>query len=183
MDNKRLQGSIESAKEGDETAFNHLMNLTGPFSRSIARRYVTNPTDQEDLLQDAWLKIWKNLNNYEPSRPFLSWIQSIIRNTAIDWYRKQKKRFVNPMEELPAPDQFLSDSLLDYQDLLSIVQHWLPTLPEIQQRVFILRDLDNLSTRDVQEETGLSESSVKTNLYLVRKQLRQHLIKLGYRNK
>ena len=69
---------------------------------------------------------------------------------------------------------------LEHLELLDHIRKWILTLPRIQQKVFAMRDLESLSVSEVTENTGLSEGSIKTNLYLARKKLKEHLNRIGY---
>jgi RNA polymerase sigma factor (sigma-70 family) len=79
---------IARAGEGEDAAFSELYALTSRKMRKTARTVCARGTEVEDILQDAYLKIWRNAPNFDPDRSSpISWMSVIVRNTAIDTLR------------------------------------------------------------------------------------------------
>jgi RNA polymerase sigma-70 factor (ECF subfamily) len=184
MDPAVIDQLVGKAQMNDTEAFRELVEHTEKFAHGTVYRITGNREDSRDIVQEAYLRMWKNLRSYNGRFPFTTWFRRILRNLAIDWLRRQKGRPAN-MDEMiyagPASDSTNPGSVLENSQLTAIIRQWVPTLPRTQQQVFIMRDIEDLSVREVQQESGLSESAVKTNLYHARKKLRIHLIKYGYR--
>ncbi len=139
-----------------------------------------------DIVQEAYIRIWKNFGKFDSKSSFTYWFQSILRNLSIDWLRKQAAQQGKPVRNQEIPDRQSEESgpdgELERKEVDSLIRNWLAGLPKTQQKVFIMRDLEGLSIKEVEKETGLTEPSIKTNLWLARKKLRELLITYGYRN-
>jgi RNA polymerase sigma-70 factor (ECF subfamily) len=167
---------IKRMRNGDETAVSELVNKTMNLALHITCNILYNKSDLEDTIQDIYLRMWENLDSYDETKgKFVAWFASIVRNQCID---RNKKIRINPDHNIPLyePDKNPSiEEEIQMADLRNEILKISDELPEKQKEIFILRDVQNLPIKDVQELTGLSSGSIKTNLYLARKRIKELL--------
>ena len=82
---------INKARNGDKEAFGKLVMQHQQYAFNLAFRIVCNEDDARDIVQDSFIKIWKNMKLYLPKIKFSTWMYKIITNTAIDHLRSKKK--------------------------------------------------------------------------------------------
>jgi len=78
-----------SAK-GDIKALETLVKRHLQLVYSVAKRYVSDSDDAEDITQEVFVKIWKNLENYQPEKSFTNWIYEITKNASLNWLQKKR---------------------------------------------------------------------------------------------
>jgi RNA polymerase sigma-70 factor (ECF subfamily) len=180
MDQSKINQLVIQAQKRDSAAFAELVGHTQRFAFGTVMRIVGNTEESKDIVQEAYVRVWKNLHRFNGRVTFQSWLFSILRNLSIDWLRKRKIRLSAVNHRLTVTDEDHPAALFEATELSDLIRKWIPTLPETQQLIFILRDLDELPIREVQDHTGLTESSVKSNLYIARKKLAAYLKYQGY---
>ncbi|MFA5817482.1 MAG: RNA polymerase sigma factor [Bacteroidales bacterium] len=168
------------AQNRDSAAFAELIGHTQRFAFSTVFRIVGNAEESRDIVQEAYIRVWSNLHKFSGQVTFQTWFFSILRHLSIDWLRKSKTRQSAVNHQLPIADNNHPGTLLEAGELNQLIQNWILALPGTQQLVFILRDMEDLPIREVQDQTGLTESSIKSNLYLARKKLAAYLKLNGY---
>ena len=153
---------IARAGEGEDAAFTELYALTSRKMRKTARTVCARGTEVEDILQDAYLKIWRNAPNFDPDRSSpISWMSVIVRNTAIDTFR---------LKTLPTTDLDLAllvpeptpDSDFDYDRARPIAATAIRQLPEDRQALLSLAYIDGESRQSLSERFGVPVGTIKT---------------------
>jgi RNA polymerase sigma-70 factor (ECF subfamily) len=180
MDPEAIDRLVNKARQKEPVAFDELVEQTRRFAFDTVYRITGSREDSRDIMQEAYIRLWRSLHSYNGSAPFTAWFRRILRNLAIDWLRRKKGRQVDLIEVAVVTDTLNPSSILENKQLTAIIRDWIPTLPRVQQKVFIMRDMEGLSVREVKEESGFSESAIKTNLYHARQKLRLHLLQYGY---
>ncbi len=153
---------IARAGDGEDAAFSELYALTSRKMRKTARTVCTPGTEVEDILQDAYLKIWRNAPNFDPDRSSpISWMSVIVRNTAIDTFR---------LKTLPTTDLDLAllvpeptpDSDFDYDRARPIAATAIRQLPDDRQALLSLAYIDGESRQSLSERFGVPVGTIKT---------------------
>jgi RNA polymerase sigma-70 factor (ECF subfamily) len=179
---------VERAKQGDLDAFTTLVNR---YDRKILRltQHITgNREDAEDALQEAFLKAFSHLKQFQGDARFYTWLVRIAVNESLMKLRKRKTANTVSLDE---PVETEDDSLprevaawdpnpeerYQRQELRDILDRTVASLPPIFRTVFVLRDLDHLSTEETAEALNLSVPAVKSRLLRARLQLREKLSK------
>ncbi len=158
--------------------FSLLMEENMDFACNIAGRFLTQPADIQDAVQNAFIKAWLSFSKYRPDKAlFSTWFYSIIKNECIDRIRSQKKDLHIPADEVSVSDLSQQADSYGELDLYQRIIILADSFPATQKETFILRDIEGLSIREVVKKTGQSEGSVKTNLYLARKKIREWMEK------
>ncbi len=172
---------IERVKNGDQAAFRLIVEEYQQMAFSMAFRIVCDEEEARDVVQDSFIKTWQKIDTYDMNQKFSSWLNKIVANTAIDRMRQIKRHNMISIEkvitqiDLPDPDNAQMKS--DNEETARLISWMAEGLPEKQQLVFILRDLQGADSTEVQQILGMSESSVKSNLYHARRAIREKLLK------
>ena len=177
---------VNRAREGDATAFSTLLNRYESKIFRLAMNITQNREDAEDVLQEAFLKAYEHLDQFQGNSRFYTWIVRIAVNQALMKLRKRKKdRSVSLDEQIdtgedtvireiaswdPDPEQQFSQD-----ELHTILTEAVDQLAPIYRAVFVLRDVDGLSTEETAEALDLSIPAVKSRLLRARLQLREKL--------
>jgi len=145
---------------------------------SVAFRYKKNEEDAAALSNDAFLKILTNIEKYNPKTPFEAWVRRIAINTAIDDYRKNRKR----EEMFETADNFDGLEEAIYNDIDSEIEteelnDMLLTLPKATRVVFNLFAIDGYSHKEITEELNIKLETSKWHMKEARKRLKALLIK------
>jgi RNA polymerase sigma-70 factor (ECF subfamily) len=167
----------------DLAAFERLVRKYQPFAFSLAMKFLCDEAEASDVVQDSFVRVWKNIDHYDPNQKFSTWLYKIVANLCVDRFRALSRnrsiflsRERDPMME-DLPDESDWETLQSQEQLAEIIRTLSKRLSRTQQLVFTLRDLQDLTVGEVVDITGLSIGSVKTNLHYARKSIRDTLIR------
>ena len=143
---------------------------------NISLRYAKHREEAEEILNNAFLKIFTNLDKYDTTLPFRTWLRRILINSAIDYFRSNQKYPV--LLELHSANDLSDDEitmphLAPGEDMLPIVQ----ALPQAYRMVFNLYVMEDYSHDEIAELLGISASSSRSNLTRAKEKLRDMLLK------
>lgn len=174
---------LKLVKNGDQKAFGHLVEKYQGYAFSLAFRILCDTEESQDVVQESFIKIWKNISTYNFKLKFTTWMYKIVTNCAIDKLRTiNRKKTENIDHEKTLIDEtieFNPEKHLENKEMGNLIREISNDLPEKQKLVFILRDIQGLSSEEVENILDLSQTSVKSNLYHARKIVREKLIKLN----
>jgi RNA polymerase sigma-70 factor, ECF subfamily len=180
---------VNDARNGDPEAFGVLVNQYRHHLYRLTLRITGNPEDAEDVLQDALLKAYCNLERFRGNSRFYTWMVRITLNQALMKLRKRRREKqvllpdVEPLDREgqawpevedpgPSPEQQCANAELE-----QIVGRALHRLGPRLSSVFILRHVDGFSAMELTEMLGLSVPAVKSRLLRARTRLRRRLLK------
>jgi len=182
---------VDRARTKDEAAFEELVNRYEDKLYRLAMRFVRNETDAQEILQDAFLSAWRNLPTFEGRAQFGSWMYRVTVNAALMLLRSRNRHpevGVDEVEPTALNDAVVEngqmmrsnadwsqrpDEQLQSDELRRHIQTAVDALPEGLRTVFLLRDVEELSTEDTAELLVLSVPAVKTRLHRARLALRE----------
>ena len=173
---------IISAKNGDSEAFGNLYESCRKAGLSVAKQYVKNDTDAEDMYQDAFLKAMENIDRFDENREFGPWLNTIIANTCKDFLGKKRPMNFTDMsdEETEFVDKIessdvssLPESVYVRKEMLQIVDGIVEMLPNEQKEATVLFYFKDFSVKQVAEYQKVSEDTVKSRLNYSRKKVEQ----------
>ncbi len=141
-----------------------------------ALQMLGNSDDALDVMQEAFLRLHRHWRRRDPSRPFLPWMYSVVRNLAIDLLRKRSTRRECELEAAPETAPAANPETDSARRQLS-ARLWseIQRLPAPQREVLLLRDWHGLSYADIASATGLSVTTVNSRLHDARTRLRERL--------
>ncbi|MBE6992168.1 MAG: sigma-70 family RNA polymerase sigma factor [Ruminococcaceae bacterium] len=176
---------VRLAKKGDTDAFEQLVEMHSDRIYSIALRMVGNPTDAEDLAQEAFLRIWRGLEGFNMDSKFSTWAYRLTTNVCIDFLRKEKKNnnvslFTEDDDgeesELEIADERYSpQQKLEQDQLRQTVDRAMNSLDPQYRQILTLRELGGLSYDEIAQQLGLKEGTVKSRIARAREQMRKLL--------
>ncbi len=179
--------SLEALRRRDRQEMSRLVEAFSDVVYRLGMKMLGNPQDAEDVLQSTFLKVFEALPTFEGRSSLSTWIYRIAMNEALMILRKRRPEVGLAPEENDEDDEPLSkpQALVDWcclpeNELLSaegrrVLEDAIHKLPEKLRMVFILRDIEGLSTEKTAEVLGLSETNVKTRLLRARLRLREML--------
>ena len=173
---------ILAAREGDRQAFAELARMKREKIVRTARQITGNLDDAFDVAQTVLVKLWQGLDRYDPNRKFDTWMYRVTSNAAIDFIRSRAPHAAaqplpEPGEgrELPA-DVRRAEEVVDLGTLSSAFQELAAELAPQQRAVFVLREIEGLSTAEVARSLDVAESTVRNHLMQARRILRRGLV-------
>ncbi len=183
---------VVRAKAGDDEAFSELVNQYERRIFRTARNITQNDEDAEDVLQEAFLKAYSNLDSFQGNSKFYTWLVRITVNEALMKLRKRKTdRSVSLDEKLDTGEDTVireiavwdgtPEQRYSQEEIRGILDREIETLEPIYRTVFQLRDIDELSTEETADSLGISIPAVKSRLLRARLQLREKLTRFFQR--
>src|SRR6202046_4910697 len=177
---------VRAAKQGDDSAFEELVRRYDRNVFRIAQHITQNREDAEDVVQDAFLKAYNNLAQFQGQSKFYTWLVRIAVNEALMKLRRRRpERTVSLDEEVKTEDDSLPREVADWspnpeqmynqEELRDILTRTIQGLPAGFRTVFVLRDVEGLSTEETAQALELSIPAVKSRLLRARLQLRERL--------
>lgn len=175
---EHLEGCVRNSRESQKIIYSSFYG----YAMAICSRYAGNQEDAVEILNDGFLKIFKELHHYKPayadsSASFKGWLRKIMVYTSIDHFRKNKKHLVNGQVD-PSQLQIASkteDALdkITHDEIIQAVQRLSPAY----RTVFNLFVIEGLSHDEIAEKLGISTGTSKSNLSKARMHLQRILIK------
>lgn len=177
---------ITAARAGQQDAFAEIVERHSGTIYNLALRLVNNPQEAEEVLQETFISAFQALDRFEGRSQLGTWLYRIAYNAALMRLRRRRV----PTESLDEPTmtddgdllprEFVDWSTLPDEQLLGkerrrVLDAALASLPDTLRSVFVLRDIEGLSTAETAEALGLTETNVKVRLHRARLALREKL--------
>jgi RNA polymerase sigma-70 factor (ECF subfamily) len=168
MEEKEDKKLIQEYLNGDPQALDFLIERYLKLIYGFVYKNVGSENDAEDITQEVFVKVWKNIKKFDQERSFKPWIFQIAKNTSIDYLRKKKSipfsKFENEKGQNPLVENILADHLnlieniSDKKTLASAMQG----LSDKEQKVINLRYFEGLSFREIAERFKESVNTIKS---------------------
>lgn len=174
---------VARAQAGDKAAFDSLLLEARPRAMAVAMKVLRNPSDAEDAVQDAMMKVWRYLPRFEGRASFFTWIHRIVTNTSLDLLRKAKLRQdgredageddAHPIaegwhEETPA-------AILESEQDRSMVHAAMAELSPVHREALQLRELEDRSYEEIAAIAACPIGTVMSRLHHARRRLQEQL--------
>jgi len=176
---------VAAAKAGDAAAFEELVNRYEKKIFRLTMNITRNREDAEDAMQDAFLKAYSHLDRFHEESRFYTWLVRIAANEALMRLRKRRPNQLSLDEPIEGEDDLLPQQIEDWgpspeqrfaqTEVRDILRNVIEDLQPDFRVVFLLRDVEGLSTEETAEAVGISEAAVKSRLLRARLKLRQKL--------
>ncbi len=181
----------ERARAGDDAAFGALVERYQERVYRLALRLSSNPSDAEEVLQESFLQAWRKIDTFRGDARFGTWLYRIATNTALMRKRAARRRPTESLEALlPQFDESglladldyqrsaRADELLERAELAQRAREALDLLDENYRAVFVLRDLEEMSTEEAARVLEITPEAVRQRLHRARLMVRGYLGKL-----
>jgi len=178
--------SLQALKAGDRAEFSRMVEIYSGNIYRLTLKMLNDPQDAEDVLQETFIKAFRGLKNFDGRSRLSTWLFRIATNEALMYLRRKRPTFVSIDEPVETeegeqrPVQIVDWCCMPESELMSqeARQHLdeaVERLPHSLRVVFLLRDIEDLSTAETAEVLGLSDTAVKTRLSRARMRLREDL--------
>jgi RNA polymerase sigma-70 factor (ECF subfamily) len=176
---------VHAAKQGHLAAFEQLVERYTTMIFRVSVHIMNSPEDAEEIVRDACLKDFQHLHNFEERGRFSTWLTRIAVNEALIRLRRSRRVPSVSMDDHTDESRPLVERIADWRpdpgqlygkaQFKEILQQALVSLPDTFRVVFVLRDVEGLSSAETAEMLQLSIPTIKTRLFRARLELRQRL--------
>ena len=177
---------VNQARAGDDRAFAQLVKRYESKIFRLAQHITQNREDAEDVLQETFLKAYEHLDQFQGNSKFYTWIVRIAVNQALMKLRRRRTdKSVSLDETIDTGEDTVTREIAAWdedpeqkfsrEELSEILSSAIDSLAPTYRSVFLLRDVDDLSTEETAEALGISVPAVKSRLLRARLQLREKL--------
>lgn len=168
---------ISECKNGNRTAHKQLYDMYKVKMFTLCMRYMSNKQDAEDMLQEGWIKVFKELNSFDIKKgTFYSWIRKIFVNTNLEFLRKKRLKFDELEEHTSHSIASVEVDVFDQMSLKEVVS-LLQSLPNGYRSVFNLYVIEGYTHKEIGSILNISPNTSKTQL-MKAKQMMQSKVKL-----
>lgn len=177
---KKEQKLIRGLKNGDYKAFNEIYELYAKRLYAYCLQYTKQTEDAEEIVQDVFVRLWNQRNRIKQEETLCSLLFIMAKHLLINAYRAKVNHpiyedYLDYADKLGVED---TRDRVEYRDFLLRFRKILSALPRTQQQVITLSRMRQLSNREIAEYLSLSEQTVKNQLSLGMKKLREEFDKL-----
>jgi RNA polymerase sigma-70 factor (ECF subfamily) len=178
---------ITRVRAGDERACEQLVREHGPRMLAVARRFFACDDDAADAVQDAFISAFRSIHEFEGNSRLTTWLHRIVVNACLMKIRSRKEyvslesllpgfaadgHHAAPVRPWSADDSGDGFARASASETRAIVRSCIDRLPEPYRAVLILRDIEEIDTRDAARTLGCTVANVKTRLHRARQALR-----------
>ena len=176
---------INNCLLGDKNSFGVLVKHYQKYVSAIVFRILWDEDEVKDVVQETFIKVWKNISRYKNEIKFSTWIYKIAVNCTLDRMRKIKtarKYFANTTDtNLDFTTSLTENSFLeefDKKEMIETIKNLSYKLSQTQRLVFTLIDLGKMNIAETAEILNITPNTVKTNLSYARKNIRLKIIEI-----
>lgn len=175
-----IDPQLSALREGDDAALGALFERYADRIYRLAVGLLHEPAEAEDVVQESFVKALTNLDRFEGRSGIGTWLYRVAYNAAMDRLRRRGREPVTESDDMPSPHSMVDwsstpEALLLDNEARAALDAATDTLSASLRAVFILRDVEGLSTLETAEALGISESAAKVRLHRARLQLRERL--------
>lgn len=175
LDKKQTEDLVLALKNGDTTAFDRLFSVYGIRLYHFALGYLKSKEDAEEVMQEVFLKIWRNRKTLKPDTSFKSYVFTIAWHHILELFERAGKRQEykhHILEETIAFSDDL-DERINFRLLLERVELLISQLPQRQREVLIKKKKEGLSIKEIADDLGITQKTVDNHLTEAMKNIRK----------
>ena len=167
---------VEKAKEGNEGAFNFLMNKYYPRVYASLFSFTKSKEDSEDLAQQTFVKVWQQIQSFRGDSAFFTWVYRIAINLAKNYvvssgYKKQKVNSSIDQLEIDISSNENIESMLIHRQSLDDIKDFINTMPEALKTAFTLRESEGKSYEEISIITETPIGTVRSRIFRARESI------------
>lgn len=168
-----MENYLSLLKQGDERAFETLINENKNNVYRVALSVVHNPQDAEDIAQEAFVKVFLSIKSFDGRSSLSTWLYRITYNLSLDFLKKHgKKALLTKTLDDPentellslADDSYIPEEVFEKKQLKQDLFEALESLPEEQRVLIEMKDVNGFSYEEILAITGLKEGTLKSRL-------------------
>jgi RNA polymerase sigma-70 factor (ECF subfamily) len=175
---------LKRVAKGDDDAFRLLFERHHRLAYSVIYRHIGVQSEAEDLVQEAFLRVYRNAATWEPTAKFSTWLYTVVSNLCLNYKRdraRDKLRLVsgddessNPLEQMAATEE-PDVNAVDAEERTRLIREAIQELPDNQRMALILSRYEDKSYEEVAEILGTTVAAVKSLTSRARTTLRERL--------
>jgi RNA polymerase sigma-70 factor (ECF subfamily) len=174
---------IDRCKNGEAAAHRELYRTYSSLMFAVALRYSNGQHDAEDIIQEAWIKVFRYIKSFSENNSFEGWLRRIVVNTAITHYRRQKKHTYHvDIDEVHATPRDLA-AFKEEEFTKKEIELAINNLPRGYATVFKMYVIDGYKHKEIGSILGIDENTSKSQLSRARKALQSALTEMARRAK
>jgi RNA polymerase sigma-70 factor (ECF subfamily) len=169
---------VQTIRAGDADAFETLVRRKTSKVYALCYRIIGNAEDAKDISQLVFLKLWENLEKYDPSYTFDTWLYRMVTNVAIDFMRNKQSRdnAVNSNLRLVKTSADAEQGVVvQRKEVENVFNEIANVLSPKQKTIFVMNQMEDLSSADIAKVLGCRESTVRNHLFNARKLMQREL--------
>ncbi len=173
---------VQTIRAGDTDAFETLVRRKTTKVYALCYRIIGNAEDAKDISQLVFLKLWENLEKYDPQYAFDTWLYRMVTNVAIDFMRNKQSRdnAVNSNLRLVKTAADAEQTVvMQRKEVENVFNDIATVLSPKQKTIFIMNQMEDLPSAEIAKVLGCRESTVRNHLFNARK-LMQHQLQIRY---
>jgi RNA polymerase sigma-70 factor (ECF subfamily) len=160
----------------DEQYFKEKILPLSPLMYSICLKILRDESEAKDCIQDVFYQLWATREKLQSIRSIEAFVRTITRNKSLDRIRLQKKKLTIEQSGVSNIAQVEVSGADNTEEKMIKVREAIATLSDIQQKVFIMRDFDQMSFNEIAAELGILPDNVRVYLSRARKSIREHIL-------
>ncbi len=180
LDDKQILELIQN-KKTKEKGFRELVLQTKEKLYWQIRKMVFTHEDCDDLIQEVYIKVFRNISSFKGDSSLTTWIYRIAYNETINFLKSkswQKKLSVIPLDTVDW-QQTTNENNLDAEKIEKIIKKAIATLPDRQRVVFIMRYYNNVPFKEMEQIMQTTQSALKTSYHIAEKKIKEILLQEG----
>ncbi len=176
---------IDEALAGSQAAFEKLMNKYYQHIYNLIYKMIFKKEDVEDLTQEAFIKAFNSLENFDRQFAFSTWLYKIATNNSIDYLRKKKLSTFSIDKEIASEDsdfkfeipdtEYVPDNKIIEEERKKIIDAAIESLPDKYKKVIVLRHKNEMEYEEIAEKLELPLGTVKAHIFRGRELLNKYL--------
>jgi len=171
---------VQTIRKGDSDAFEQLVRRKTSKVYALCYRIIGNSEDAKDISQLVFIKLWENLEKYDPAYAFDTWLYRMVTNVAIDFMRNKQSRD-NAVNSNLRLIKTVTDAeqtvVVARKEIETIFDECSTTLSPKQKTIFVMNQMEDLASAEIAKILGCRESTVRNHLFNARKLMQQQLQK------
>jgi RNA polymerase sigma-70 factor (ECF subfamily) len=169
---------VQTIRAGDADAFETLVRRKTSKVYALCYRIIGNAEDAKDISQLVFLKLWENLEKYDPQYAFDTWLYRMVTNVAIDFMRNKQSRD-NAVNSTLRLVKTAADAeqpvIVQRKEVEHLFNEISTVLSPKQKTIFVMNQMDDLASSEIAKILGCRESTVRNHLFNARKLMQQQL--------
>lgn len=169
---------IEECLTGDSAAFEELVRRKTSKVYGHCLRMLGNVEDARDIAQLVFIRLWEKLEKYDSSYTFDTWLYRLVSNVTIDFVRSRQTRdnaVHSSLRLVKGSEEAAQPAMVAGKEVERIFEEVSESLSPKQKQVFVMKEIDDLTSPEIAEILECSESTVRNHLFNARKVLRREL--------
>ncbi|GAP70996.1 RNA polymerase sigma factor, sigma-70 family [Bacteroidales bacterium 6E] len=176
ISDQEIMSRLKTLNERDRA----FQSLVGKYQERLywhIRKIVLNHDDSDDVLQNTFLKVWKNIDNFREESSLFTWLYRIATNEALTYLNQAKRKTATSMNEVSEylQQNLEADEYFDGDDIQMKLQKAILTLPEKQRLVFNMRYFDEMPYQEMSEILDTSVGALKASYHHAAKKVEDYL--------